>query len=348
MEWQEIEHEFEVNSNNQHTHNTMEDTMKKSLATLWTAMAMVGLLVTGCNNGNDPEESAPSGVTNEQSARQYFATNDEFVKNDEQTIDDQEVQPTDYGTFGKIDANITPLRWGRFVRSVVRTVTRDSVAPGDSIAFVHIHKVITGTFRIRGINGNGDTVLVEKAFTDNADRNVIFRRFGRETKRFWVNWLPIASSLVDGGTIAPNNNINITQLELITRNDTVTVTDPLNFYLRYRWLGRFNQGRKDLPEISGGDALLIKATVVSTSPDTDIVALRFGVGTFQKRRMRMQIVSEVNNGNGTYTRVFQAPFVMHFHRGFFHAAVDAATKATLFDDQAPYSVSWWGIPYRVF
>ncbi|MBM2842020.1 MAG: hypothetical protein HW412_2548 [Bacteroidetes bacterium] len=310
--------------------------MKKSYAMLLAAMAVVGLLATGCNkdNGNGPDESAPTGVSNEQSARAYFATNDEFVKNDEQTIDDQDVQPTDYGTFGKVDANITPLRWGRFVRNVVRTVTRDTVLPGDTIAFVHIHKVITGVFRIRGINGNGDTVLVEKPFTDNADRNLIFRRVGRETKRFWLN---------------SNNHIDITQLELITRNDTVVVTDPLQFYLRYRWLGRFNQGNRDMPAVDGGMPMLIKATVVSSSPDTDLVALRFGVGTFQKRRMRMNIVSEVYDpATQKYTRVFQAPFIMHFHRGFFHAAVDAATKATLFDDVAPYSVSWWGIPYRVF
>ena len=38
---------------------------------------------------------------------------------------------------------------------------------------------------------------------------------------------------------------------------------------------------------------------------------------------------------------------MHFHRGFFNMAVDAMTNETLFDDTAPYSVSWWGAPYRV-
>ena len=92
------------------------------------------------------------------------------------------------------------------------------------------------------------------------------------------------------------------------------MTDPLQYYLRYHWLRLFNRGNKDLPDFDGGMALLIKATVISNSPDTDFVALRFGVGTFQKRRMRMQIVSQVNNGNGTYTRVFQAPFLMHFHR----------------------------------
>jgi hypothetical protein len=311
------------------------------------AMSVFGLVMTGCNKDTSgPEdESAPNGVATESQARAYYANNDEFVNNDERTIDDQEMQPTDYGTFGKINAEITPLRWGRFVRQVVRTV-RDTVLPGDSIAFVHIHKVISGNLRIRGINGAGDTIEVTKPFTDEADRVLIFKRVN--DRRFWLRWVPVATSLVAGATPTPNN-INITQVELISRNDTITITDPLNFFLRYHW-NRLNTNRssRDVPTLDPGAMALVRATVVSASADTDLVALRFGVGTFFKRRMRMQCISEVNNGNGTFTRVFQANFPVHLHRGWFHSAVDAATRETLFDDQAPYSVSWWGVPYRVF
>lgn len=325
--------------------------MKHSRAMLWPVFALAGLLAAGCNKDSTtspPTDTAPPNVTNEQSARVYFANTDEFVNNDEQTIDDQDIQPTDYsvGEFGKIDTAITPLRWGRFVRQVVRTVT-DTVSPGDSIAVVHIHKVISGVLKIRGIR-TGDTVLVQKTFTDTAERNLIFRRVGHETKRFWMNWVPVATSLVAGGTIPPDNNIAITQIELISAGGTITVTDPLQYYLRYRWVNLWHRGNNDVPELQSGTVDTIRVTLLSNSSDTDIVALRFGVGTFFKRRMRMNIVSEQNNGNGTFTRVFQTPFRVHFHKGWFHAAVDAATKATLYDDTAPYSVSWWGIPYRVF
>ena len=327
--------------------------MRKPHVMTLLALALAGLLAGGCNkdNATNPDNSgnAPTGVTNEQSARTYFANNDEFVNNDELTIDDEDIQPTDYaiGEFGKIDTAITPLRWGRFIRQVVRTVT-DTVAPGDTIAVVHVHKVITGVLKIRGIGPGGDTVLIQKDFTDNADRNLIFKRVGRETRRFWLNWVPVATSLVAGGTIPPNNLISITQIQLVSAGGTITVTDPLQYYLRYRWLRLFNRGNNDVPELQSGTLDTIRATLVSTSPDTDVVALRYGVGTFFKRRMRMHIISEVNNGNGTYTRVFESPFRVHFHKGWFHAAVDAATKATLYDNTAPYSVSWWGIPYRVF
>lgn len=323
--------------------------MKKSLALLWMMAATVGLLVVGCNkNANGPEdETAPPGVTDERSAIIYNAINDEFVKNDEQTFADQEVQPTDYGYLaGKINAPITPLRWGRFINSVTRTVTV-TIQPGDTIAIAHVHKVINGTLKIRAINANGDTILVEKPFSDESDRNVVFKRVLRGP-RFWRNWIPVATSLVAGGT--PNGDISITQIQLIGRRDTITISDPLNFYLRYRWLRPFYGNRdmfhrdRDVAEFNGGDSVKVRVTLTSTSPDTDLVALRFGVNNLYRARARMFLVSQ--NGN---VKVYERTFYVHPRPGFFHAAVDAATKETLFDDNpTAYSVSWWGVPYRVF
>lgn len=322
--------------------------MKRHLVLLWTIPAMVGMLVVGCNkNTNGPEEDiAPPGVTDERSAIVYEALNDEFVKNDEQTFADQEVQPTDYGLLGKVNAEIIPLRWGRFITSVTRNVTV-TIQPGDTIAIARVHKIINGVLKIRAINTNGDTILVEKPFSDESDRNVVFRRVLRGP-RFWRNWIPVATSLVAGGT--PNGDITITQLQFITRRDTLTITDPLNFYLRYRWL-RSQYGNRDLfhrdrdvVELNGRDSVTVRVTLNSTSSDTDLVALRFGFNSFFKSRARMFLVSQ--NGN---VKVYERTFYVHPRPGHFHAAVEAATKATLFDDNpSAYSVSWWGVPYRVF
>lgn len=323
--------------------------MKKiSVAALW--MVAIGLvLASGCNKeegitGDDNTPPNPAGVTNEQLARQYYVETDAFVSTEVQSIDDEEVQPTDYGTFGQIENNVTPIRWGRFVTSVARTIT-DTVQTGDSIAVVHIHNVITGTLKIKAINGNGDTVLIQKPFTDQSDRNVMFRRFARNPRRFMLNWLPVAISLVDGNTISPNN-INLTKLEIMTANDTITITDPLAFYLRLPWRKFASHGRHDLPDFVGGGRVVVRATVQSTSPDTDIVALRYGRDPLHKRRVRMQCVSRVQVGN-LYEGVYENQITMHVFPGSFHVAVDALTRETLFDDQAPYSVSWWGVPYRV-
>jgi hypothetical protein len=316
---------------------------------LWISAALVGALLAGCakDNGTGPGSQAPAGVTNEQSAMQYYASNDPFVMNDEITFADQAVQATDYGTFGKIDAAVTPLRWGRFITSVTKNVTI-TVQPGDSLSIALIQKTLNGDLKIRAKTGAGDTVLITKPFADTSSRYVIFKRVARDRDRFWLNWVPVASSLIKGGTLAPSNLISITRLEMFLPNgDTITVTDPNAYFLRYHWLRLFAGGRKDAPELTPGTMVRMRATVVSSSPDTDIVALRYGFDSFHARRLRMALVSQVDNGNGSFTRQFEIQWPVHFHLGFFNAGVDALTKETLFDDQAPYSVSWWGIPYRV-
>jgi hypothetical protein len=323
--------------------------MRKTLAVVWIPAVLAGVLLGGCakDNGTGPGDQAPLGVTNEQSAMQYYAANDEFVKNDEITFVDQAIQPTDYGTFGKIDATVTPLRWGRSITNVTRNVST-TVQPGDSLAIALIEKTLIGELKIRAKTGAGDTVTITKPFTDKSTRYVIFKRVNRDRDRFWLNWVPVASSLIKGGTIEPNNLINITKLELfVPDGDTVTVTDPSTFFLRYRWLRLFTGGKKDAPELIPGTMVRLRATIVSSSPDTDVVALRYGFDMFHGRRMQMTLISQTDNGNGTYTREYEREWPVHFHRGFFNAGVDALTRGTLFDDEAPYSVSWWGIPYRV-
>lgn len=325
--------------------------MKKSLLFLLSASVLTGMFVGGCHKDDGLDEQAPAGVTNEEQAMKYYATNDEFVVNEEETFADKSVETFDYGTFGKVNAAITPLRWGRLITSVTRNVS-STIQPGDTVSISLVEKTIIGTLKIRGLDANKDTVTIDKPFTDTSTRKVIFKRVSRDTRKFWRNWVPVATSLVNGGTIDPNNSVKIKQLQFFNPNgDEVVVTNPNEYYLRYRWLKLFTGGQKDVPELIGGQALKIVVTVESTSPDTDLVALRYGFGNGQKKRVRLAITSEVKNGT-TYTRVFEisrtAPQFVHFHRGFFHMGVDVMTKATLYDDSAPYAVNWWGVPYRVF
>ena len=141
-------------------------------------------------------------------------------------------------------------------------------------------------------------------------------------------------------------------LELPNGN-TVEITDPEQFWLRYRWKYMFTHQRctNDVPEFQAGQSVKLQVTVESTSADTDIVVLRYGYLGLNKRRTRLALVSEELSG-GLYVRVYEIsraqPMYMHFHRGFFNMSVDAMTRETLFDDSAPYAVSWWGVPYRVY
>jgi hypothetical protein len=329
----------------------MEVKMKRLSALMLCLVATMTLLVVGCQKGTEPDAQVPPGVTNEEQAMKYFAENDEFVVNDEVTFTDKDVQPFEYGTFGKVDAAVTPLRFGRIVTNITRSTTV-AVQPGDTISIALVQKTVVGTFKIRALRAPGDTITIEKPFTDQSKRNIIFKRVNRDTKRYWLNWVPVASSLVEGGTVAEGNQIDITKIDFIKPDgSTLSISDPQKYYMRYRWLNLFAGGQVDVPEYSSGQPVKLEVTLTSAKSDTDLVALRYGFSAVSARRSKLTLKSQVNNGNGTWTRVYEvskiAPLYMHVSRGFFHMGIDAMTKATLFDDAAPYAVSWWGVPYKV-
>lgn len=334
------------------------------LTHLFAALTLAGAtFLAGCNKEDaivDPANQPPAGVTDERSAIQQSALSDEYSSNSERTMDDGEMQPASYESSGgigaevgvEIDAEIRPLRFGRFIKNVTRQVVIE-FGDGDSVAEAKVTKDIYGVFKVRGISGAGDTVTVEKEFHDRSMKRIIFRRVANDPVRFWRNWMPVATSLVVGGTVEPNNNIEIVRSELFLPNgDTVVVTDPLSHFLRYRWVrlldGLLHPDRPPVPELEAEQQLTMRVTVKSASADTDIVALRFGSDTFHKHRRRMKLVSEEDNGDGTFTRVYEKMWTVPALRGHFHVAIDAMTRGTIFDDAEPYSASWWGVPYRVF
>ncbi len=324
--------------------------MQKSMKFLWMLLAIAGLFVAGCKKDDiitPPGDQVPAGVTNEATAMKSMAVNDAFVRNDEQTFNDGEFGSQNSGNFENDSDHVMPLRFGRFITSVTRTVTL-TVDSSDTVATALIEKDIIGVFKIKGLNGPTDTVVVEKPFNDKSTRKVIFVRVGRDSTQFWKNWRPVATSLVAGGTAPPNDSVKIQKVEVFLPNgDTLAVSDPTNYFLRYKWLGEWHHGRKDLPVLLPGQNLLTRVTVTSGSADTDLVTLRFGCDEFHRRRTAFHIVSETNNGDGTYTRVFEKNWTAHVHPGYFNAGVEAMTRGTVYDVAAAYSVSWWAIPYRV-
>lgn len=322
--------------------------MKMSMAMVGGVFALGGLLIAGCAKHQDGPIGGSSTNADQIMQIQAQALADPFVQSDQATFSDQSVQPTDYGTLGKVDAAITPLRWGRFITGVTRTVTT-TILPGDTMATARIEKTITGVFKIKGIDGGVDT-LISKPFTDKAVRNLLLRKVHFKDT---TGWRPVATSLVAGATDPPpaNNRIAITQVQIFSPADTVTITDPTTTYLRYHWLP-FHEGEwGECPDLTGGDKVIVQATVVSASSDTDIVSLRYGFSPWALaigRRQHMTLISQTSNSDGTFTRVYQATWYSHFFTGFFNAGVDAVTRGTLYDDSLPYSASWWGVPYRVY
>jgi hypothetical protein len=326
--------------------------MKMSIAAVAGMLALGGLFIAGCSKHQSGPVDASSADLNQIAQIQSQALADPFVASDEATFSDLSLQPTDYGSLGMVETPVTPLRWARFITGVTRTVTT-TILPGDTTAVAHVEKTITGTFKIKGTEGTIDTII-SKPFTDVAVRNLLMKKVSLLDTAIWR---PAGTSLVDGQTTPPpaNNQISITQVQVFAPNDTITITDPTTYYLRYNWMPfhgfDFRDGeRRDCPGFRGGDKVIIQVTVVSASADTDLVALRygFGFGLAIGRRQHMTMLSQTNNTDNTYTRVYQATWYAHFFTGLFNVGVDAVTRGTLYDDTLPYSASWWGIPYRVY
>ena len=270
----------------------------KKRGEIWmlAGLAVMGLLIAGCSDnqtGPGDAGAAPQGVTTEQQAIEYYAVNDGFVGNDEETFADREVTALDAGSFGKIDAAVTPIRFARVITGITKTV-ETTFEPGDEVAIAHVTKDITGIFKVLVVTAQNETLMVEKPFNDVSERNVVFKRLMRNPNRFWMNWMPVSSSLVKGGTVPPNNSITIKQLELITGDTTIVITDPLEHYLYYGWMGQ-HQLRAGLrkcmvPELMGGQEVRIRVTLESTSPDTDFVAVRYGFKNLNWKRFPMTMV----------------------------------------------------------
>jgi hypothetical protein len=328
----------------------------QALLTVFAAAALVG-----CSDGMMPDDAAaPAGVSNEAEAMEFYATQDAFVVNAVQTFSDESLNPEEVPPIQAAGQEIIPLSAGRFVDEVTVTATTTFDA-GDTTATVQIDREMIGAFRILAKYNEDDTTtfVVEKPFTDHSTRNILFKRVGRDTDRFWLNWTPIATSLVVGGTMdAPlpvesptvASDIYLTELQFVKPNgETIVITDPLDTFLRYHWMN-ISAGRahQDVPEMSMGEPFTVRATLVSASPDTDLVALRYGFSLTTHTRLWLPLISETDNGDGTFTRTYELTAEVRHHPGFFHAGLLAATRETLFDDDITnYSVSWWGIPYRV-
>lgn len=338
----------------------MEVGMKRNWLSFLLLVGVLGMFVAGCKTEDpvgpvqDPEDQLYGAAQTDQQFFQLYAENSEFFRTDDITLNDgEQPEPLDDFSLGKESLTpIRPLRWGRFIRSVNRTVTVDSITV-DSLAYITVTKTLQGTFIIAATYSDSSTVpdtVIRKPFTSVAKKRFIFKRVGAD-RIIHRNWKPVAVSLNEGGTVS-SSNIDIASLKLLfERNgqaDSIVVTDPLSTFLRFRQIREV--GGHEIPDLVASRPVVLSVTLTSndTAPDHVIVRYGYSLDRMHRRRIRLQMVSEsFDPGTQLYTRVFARRFEMHFKRGVFSATVDAMTHGTLFEDDDPVATSFWGIPYMV-
>lgn len=300
--------------------------MRKRLMFGLAGVFASALLLWGCQSTTEPVEDK-------------FAVFQEMMDNDPLFTSDTTVlsgaQDLPSGSLRKTSAAIVPVMWGRQVTSFTRTVSFEDLA--DTLVIATVTTMIMGNVKIAALDSLQDTTItiVSKPFEEQLTRKVKFFRIAN-TNRVRDKWRMREISALKGGTT--NSIISIDQLQAIIGTDTVTVTNPNEYFLRFSGFG----GRQ-IPSLGMSTPITVRITVTSTESDTDFVMLHRAAMTRPLHR-RMTLISQT--GSGPYTRVYEFSWDSHI-KGRHHFFVSAVTRNSLFDDVAPWATQLWGFPYLV-
>jgi len=297
----------------------------------------------GCSEKDNQIVDPQTSNNANSSAIASVISSDDFFLTEEPNLEDGQAMPLEYGSaFDKTDSAIFPIRFGKKIDKVDRSTTYDQQS--DSVVIATTTRTITGRFFIVGSYSNSgrsaDTVI-RKPFVETETRVARFVRVDSTGLPPWKGWRLTALSLLKGGT--ENTDVVINQaIIFLPSGDSLVVTSPNDYFL--------NVGKRppQVPEIRRGDQLLIRLTLTSTQPDTEVVFLRHGADKrgFNRLRQRFHLVSETQNGFG-YSRVYEITVKAHWHFGRFNAVAEAITHQSIFDDAAPFENNYWGVPYVV-
>lgn len=296
------------------------------------------LLIAGCADDNADEPN--------QTDEEYFqavgtgqdaATKDLFTT-DAESMDDTDELKELIPTLNKGALSpITPIRFGRRIESVTRSLTRPVTRSGDTIVIANVVTTFTGRFVIQALSGP-DTVVIQKPYTETLERNLRFERVAR-TRYPRLNWRLDAVSVVNGGTSGAA--ATITTVEVDSPNKTFTVTDPDTYFLQLdKWWIRLLPVLNNVP-------VTVRVTVQSPKTDAEIVTLHTLPGTFGLHHAPFTLASETQIGS-TYTRVYEKSWTISGSiRKYAHIMVSATTRESLYDDALTnFSSATWGVPYK--
>ena len=308
-------------------------------------IAFFALLVAfvGCSKDNSITPLPSSDTQAIQSMVTSVDSVSQFTQSDESVIGDQD--ETTWAKAGA-DAVMTPInifKWGRRVTTIDRSVTVTYI--GDTTAVAWLSRTVSGNIVIAA--SYSDTAqypdtLIRKPFREQLDRKIIFSRIAHNDDHL-KNWIPVALSLDAAETIPDSlNAFSIEKLEVTTTTDTLTITDPLNTWLK---LGNHHGC---IPVVMKDDSVLVRLTLTSTDDSSESVALRW-TGDVRTNRLRMKLVSSTAVSGG-YERVYQlkirAFLPLGRALGRYNVVADVNSWGTLNDDNLRVSNKMWGFPYN--
>jgi hypothetical protein len=180
--------------------------------------------------------------------------------------------------------------------------------------------------------------IISKPFTERSTRKAQFLRIGR-TKDPSKNWKLNAVSIVRGGT----ENSGMAIDEFVMRADggeKVSLKSPDEN------IWPFGHDNPTVATVEGESDLDVAVKLETSEVEPNMVVLRSGFRGKWGQRTLLPLTFENKSGN-RYIHTYENTIRPQTRPGVFHAVVEALTRETLCDLDAPVSTSFWGVPYVV-
>jgi hypothetical protein len=283
--------------------------MAPRLTPVWLLLGLVAALASGCGSSNP---TAPIAQTDQSLVNSTLSASASLV-------DDNLAESALKGSATQEFAAITPYKWWQSVTSVTKTWTlafsdTDGTGhPNTCLATVNTH--VTGHLVIVPLSDT--TTTITKPLDKTLTRQVLLQRLLINGSRFW-KIVEVTGALVT--TPAPNNTSHIVSIHIVATGVDTTLTDPTGFF-----------SLKHIIRFAASDTIHL---TVTTSRNTDPVFIHLN-GIY---RWRLH-----NNLDNTYS----THWVTSALGGWRHFGIQVMTRASLYDDTAPFDTQAWHFPFRV-
>lgn len=280
-------------------------------------------------------------TTQDRKYLEMLIANDALIDSDIIPLDDGDAYSSDYtGGSTKMNDRGYPLRWGRIIHRVKKSVGLEEV--GSDCVIATVTRTIDGIMKISApyqLSTRMRNTMISKPFIENSVRKARFMRVGESVDPS-RNWKLNGVSIVHGGT--KSANVSISEFELRTQSgDTISLRSPdePTWPFRVNGLGHF-------ATVGGETDLDVRVKVQTSEVEPNMVVLRSGYKGKWGQRTLLPLKIESRIGD-QYIHTYENTVRAQPRPGVFHAVVEAISRESLCDRDAPVLTRFWGIPYTV-
>ena len=319
-----------------------------------TSITLIALLliIWGCSKDTIPTDSALSDedqIIQEIGNIEASADEDYFYADIDEEAEDNFVEAFD----DALQKPIIPLRFGRVrLHPVVKNI--NIVFTSDTSAEAHFHKIIRGRFvSLVADTSETDTVKLYRTvrpMVHEFDRIVHFvKRNG--------HWRLKDFSMVLGNSLGAvnavdaemvNSTVQITKLVVRTEEETIKITDPLDYFQTRENLFSYPHGTKIALKVHVSNSTVNPVGFPGNPDQTELVRLHHARHRHRMLHKINMFTYEGKDDEGN--NVYGGEWVIGEWPGVHHAAIDVIDNGTIFDDDTikyPYNSTTWSTPYKV-